>query len=163
MEPLGLKTLLQSSVDTLSGGELQRVAIAACLGRDADLYILDEPSAHLDVEQRVRVTRLIKRHAEGREAGVMVIDHDIYLVDMASERILVFEGEPGVSGTAVGPFGMREGMNRFLANLGVTFRRDQTGRPRINKPGSYLDREQKANGEYYYYTAGEDEAAGPAR
>jgi ATP-binding cassette subfamily E protein 1 len=157
VEPLGLKPLLQSPVDTLSGGELQRVAIAGCLARDADLYILDEPSAHLDVEQRVRVTRLIKRHAEGREAGVMVIDHDIYLVDMASERILVFEGEPGVSGTAVGPFGMREGMNRFLANLGVTFRRDQTGRPRINKPGSYLDREQKANGEYYYYT-GENEA-----
>ena len=144
-------------MDTLSGGELQRVAIAACLARDADLYILDEPSAHLDVEQRVRVTRLIRRHAEGREAGIMVIDHDIYLVDMASERILVFEGEPGIHGTAVGPFGMREGMNRFLGNLGITFRRDQTGRPRINKPGSYLDREQKANGEYYYYTAGEDE------
>ena len=158
LEPLALGPLLQSSVDTLSGGELQRVAIATCLARDADLYILDEPSAHLDVEQRVRVTRLIRRHAEGREAGIMVIDHDIYLVDMASERILVFEGEPGIQGTAVGPFGMREGMNRFLGNLGITFRRDQTGRPRINKPGSYLDREQKANGEYYYYMAGEDDA-----
>ncbi|NLX49686.1 MAG: ribosome biogenesis/translation initiation ATPase RLI [Methanospirillum sp.] len=157
LEPLALRPILQSPVDTLSGGELQRVAIAACLARDADLYILDEPSAHLDVEQRVRVTRLIKRHAEGREAGVMVIDHDIYLVDMASERILVFEGEPGVSGTAAGPFGMREGMNRFLRNLGVTFRRDQTGRPRINKPGSFLDREQKASGEYYYHTAGDDQ------
>jgi ATP-binding cassette subfamily E protein 1 len=158
IEPLSLRPILQSPVDTLSGGELQRVAIAACLARDADLYILDEPSAHLDVEQRVRVTRMIKRHAEGREAGVMVIDHDIYLVDMASERILVFEGEPGVRGTAAGPFGMRDGMNRFLANLGITFRRDRTGRPRINKPGSYLDREQKANGEYYYYIAGEDES-----
>lgn len=81
-----------------------------------------------------------------------MIDHDIYLVDMISERVLVFDGQPGVRGCATGPFDMREGMNRFLGNLGVTFRRDQTGRPRINKPDSYLDREQKSSGEYYYYT-----------
>jgi ATP-binding cassette subfamily E protein 1 len=155
LDPLSLEVILQSSVDSLSGGELQRVAIASCLSRDADVYILDEPSAHLDVEQRVKVTRMIKHHAEGKEAGIMVIDHDIYLIDMISERILVFEGEPGVRGTAAGPFGMREGMNRFLDALDVTFRRDQSGRPRINTPGSFLDREQKASREFYYYTADE--------
>jgi ATP-binding cassette subfamily E protein 1 len=153
--PLSLQPILQSPVDTLSGGELQRVAIAACLSRDADLYILDEPSAHLDVEQRVNVTRMIKHHADGREAGVLVIDHDIYLIDMISERILVFEGSPGLHGTAAGPFEMRVGMNRFLQELGITFRRDQSGRPRINKPGSFLDRGQQARGEYYYYRADE--------
>jgi ATP-binding cassette subfamily E protein 1 len=155
IEPLSLQQILASPVDTLSGGELQRLAIASCLSRDADLYILDEPSAHLDVEQRVKVTRMIKHHAEGKEEGILVIDHDIYLIDMISERILVFEGEPGVLGTAAGPFDMRTGMNRFLRELGVTFRRDQSGRPRINKPGSFLDREQKVLGEYYYYTAEE--------
>ena len=156
IEPLSLSALLQSPIDTLSGGELQRVAIAACLSRDADLYILDEPSAHLDVEQRVRITRMFKHHADGREAAVLVIDHDIYLIDMISERILVFDGEPGIRGEATGPFDMRQGMNRFLSRLGVTFRRDRTGRPRINKPGSYLDRDQKSGGEYYYYTEGAD-------
>jgi ATP-binding cassette subfamily E protein 1 len=155
LEALTLGPILQSPVDSLSGGELQRVAIAACLSRDADVYILDEPSAHLDVEQRVNVTRMIKHHAEGKEAGIMVIDHDIYLIDMISERILVFEGEPGIQGTAAGPFAMREGMNRFLKALNVTFRRDQSGRPRINKPDSFLDREQKGSGEFYYYTADE--------
>jgi ATP-binding cassette subfamily E protein 1 len=155
LEALALGPILASPVDSLSGGELQRVAIAGCLSRDADVYILDEPSAHLDVEQRVNVTRMIKHHAEGKEAGIMVIDHDIYLIDMISERILVFEGEPGVQGTAAGPFAMREGMNRFLHALKVTFRRDQSGRPRINKPESFLDREQKASGEFYYYTADE--------
>jgi ATP-binding cassette subfamily E protein 1 len=70
---------------------------------------------------------------------------------MISERILFFEGEPGMDGTAAGPFLMREGMNRFLKALQVTFRRDQSGRPRINKPGSFLDREQKSLGEFYYY------------
>jgi ATP-binding cassette subfamily E protein 1 len=155
VEPLGLQPVLQSGVDVLSGGELQRVAIAACLSRDADLYILDEPSAHLDVEQRVKVTRLIKHYAEGKEAGILVIDHDIYLIDMISERILVFEGEPGKECISAGPFYMRPGMNRFLTFLDITFRRDQSGRPRINKPESFLDREQKSGGEYYYYTADE--------
>ena len=143
--------LLQSEVNNLSGGELQRVAIALCLSRDADLYILDEPSAHLDVEQRLVTTKVIKRAAEDKGAGIMVIDHDMYTIDMISERLLVFEGVPGTSGLATGPFEMKDGMNKFLGLLGVTFRRDKTGRPRINKPGSYLDREQKAAGEYYYY------------
>jgi ATP-binding cassette subfamily E protein 1 len=156
IEALSLEPILQSSVDSLSGGELQRVMIAGCLSKDADLYILDEPSAHLDVEQRVKVTRMIKHHAEGKQVGIMVIDHDIYLIDMISERILVFEGEPGIAGTAAGPFKMRDGMNRFLDELDVTFRRDQSGRPRINKPGSFLDREQKSSGEFYYYTADEE-------
>jgi ATP-binding cassette subfamily E protein 1 len=156
IEPLTLGPLLQSPIDTLSGGELQRVAIAACLSRDADLYILDEPSAHLDVEQRVRITRMFRHHVDGRDAAILVIDHDIYLIDMISERILVFDGEPGIRGEATGPFSMRQGMNRFLSRLGVTFRRDQSGRPRINKPGSYLDRDQKASGEYYYYTEGSE-------
>ena len=144
---------------TLSGGELQRVAIALCLSREADLYILDEPSAHLDVEQRLVTTKVIKRAAEDKEAGVMVIDHDMYTIDMISERLLVFDGVPGQEGQARGPFEMKDGMNLFLSNLGITFRRDKTGRPRINKPGSYLDREQKSAGEYYYYDAKESELA----
>jgi len=152
IDPLSLGQILSSPIDTISGGELQRVAIAACLSRDADLYILDEPSAHLDVEQRVKITRMFKHHVDGRNAAILVIDHDIYLIDMISERILVFEGTPGVQGRATGPFDMRTGMNLFLKELGVTFRRDRSGRPRINKPGSYLDREQKAGGEFYYYT-----------
>ncbi|MDD3111003.1 MAG: ribosome biogenesis/translation initiation ATPase RLI, partial [Methanofollis liminatans] len=155
IEPLALGPILQSPVDTLSGGELQRVAIAACLSRDADLYIIDEPSAHLDVEQRMNLVRVLKHHAEGKECGVLVIDHDIYLIDMISERIVVFDGEPGVTGEAKGPFSMRDGMNLFLSGLGVTFRRDKSGRPRINKPESFLDRDQRSKGEYYY--AGADE------
>ncbi|HJJ38392.1 MAG TPA: ribosome biogenesis/translation initiation ATPase RLI [Methanocorpusculum sp.] len=159
LEPLGLMPILQSEVKNLSGGELQRVAIALCLSREADLYILDEPSAHLDVEQRLVTTKVIKRAAEDKGAGIMVIDHDMYTIDMISERLLVFDGVPGKEGTARGPFEMKDGMNLFLSSLGITFRRDKTGRPRINNPGSYLDREQKAAGEYYYYNAAESALA----
>ncbi|MDD1676427.1 MAG: ribosome biogenesis/translation initiation ATPase RLI, partial [Methanomicrobiales archaeon] len=127
VEQLALQQILQQPVNTLSGGELQRVAIALCLSREADLYILDEPSAHLDVEQRVRLPRVIRNHAQGKEVGMMVIDHDIYLIDMISDRLMVFSGSPGIHGEATGPFDMREGMNAFLAMLGITFRRDKTG------------------------------------
>mgnify|MGYP000318429641 CR=1 FL=1 len=150
-DPLTLDPLMEQQLPDLSGGERQRVAIAACLSRDADLYVLDEPSAHLDVEQRVRATRAIRRYAEHHETTAMVIDHDIYMIDLLSDRLLVFDGEPAVHGHAAPPQPMRAGMNEFLANIGVTFRRDERlGRPRINKPGSRLDREQRDAGEYYY-------------
>ena len=157
-QPLQLERVMEQNLSDLSGGERQRVAIAACLSREADLYLLDEPSAHLDVEQRVLATSAIRRYTENHGATAMVIDHDIYMVDLVSDRIQVFEGDPAVHGTATRPMGMREGMNTFLSNLGVTFRRDQrTGRPRINKPDSQKDREQKRAGEYYYAPAEHDE------
>ncbi|WP_424000621.1 ribosome biogenesis/translation initiation ATPase RLI [Haloarcula salina] len=150
-QPLQLESVMEQQLTDLSGGERQRVAIAACLSKDADLYLLDEPSAHLDVEQRVLATSAIRRYAENHDATALVIDHDIYMIDLLADRLLVFDGEPARSGHAAPPQGMREGMNEFLENLDITFRRDErTSRPRINKPGSQLDREQKNAGEYYY-------------
>ncbi|WP_370575962.1 ATP-binding cassette domain-containing protein, partial [Methanomethylovorans sp.] len=151
VKPLGLEKLYERFIPELSGGELQRVAIAACLCRDADMYLLDEPSAHLDVEQRSMVTKVIKRFAENNGKTAMVVDHDIYMIDMLSERLIVFEGEPAVYGKAHAPLSMHDGMNKFLSNLNITFRRDEdTRRPRVNKPDSRLDREQRSKGEYYY-------------
>jgi len=150
-DPLQLDRIMEQNLPDLSGGERQRVAIAATLSKDADLYLLDEPSAHLDVEQRVLATRAIRRYAENNETTVMVIDHDIYMIDLVSDRLMVFDGEPAAHGHASTPQSMRGGMNEFLANLDVTFRRDERlGRPRINKPGSQLDKQQKRDGEYYY-------------
>ncbi|WP_254543227.1 ribosome biogenesis/translation initiation ATPase RLI [Halomarina pelagica] len=156
--PLQLERIMEQNLPDLSGGERQRVAIAACLSKDADLYLLDEPSAHLDVEQRVLATRAIRRYTENHDATALVIDHDIYMIDLLADRLMVFDGEPAIRGETSPPVGMREGMNRFLGNLDITFRRDQrTSRPRINKPGSQLDREQKRAGEYYYAPERDDE------
>jgi len=150
-KPLQLERIFEQNLSDLSGGERQRVAIAACLSEDADLYLLDEPSAHLDVEQRVLATSAIRRYAETQDATALVIDHDIYMIDLLADRLLVFDGEPAERGHVGPPQGMRAGMNEFLSNLDVTFRRDErTSRPRINKPGSQLDRKQKSEGEYYY-------------
>jgi ATP-binding cassette subfamily E protein 1 len=155
--PLQLERIMEQQLTDLSGGERQRVAIAACLSREADLYLLDEPSAHLDVEQRVLATRAIRRYTENHSATAMVIDHDIYMIDLLADRLQVFDGEPAEHGRAGQPTGMRDGMNEFLANLDVTFRRDErTSRPRINKPGSQKDRQQKKAGEYYYAPQSDD-------
>jgi len=151
LHPLNIKPLWEKGLSTLSGGELQRVAIALCLAREADIYLIDEPSAYLDSNQRIETAKILRRSMENRGKSAMVVDHDVYFVDLVSDSIMVFSGEPAVYGQGNGPFAMREGMNRFLRDVDITFRRDnETNRPRINKLNSRLDREQKAKGEYYY-------------
>ncbi|HKZ99720.1 MAG TPA: ribosome biogenesis/translation initiation ATPase RLI [Thermoplasmata archaeon] len=151
LEPLKVRTMLERDVATLSGGELQRVAIALCLGRDADIYLIDEPSAYLDSNQRMETAKTIRRVMEKEGRTGLIVDHDVYFIDMVSDSLMVFSGDAGVRGVGEGPFAMREGMNRFLRTVGITFRRDaDTNRPRINKLDSRLDREQKSSGEYYY-------------
>jgi len=151
---LGVDQLLPKRVKKLSGGERQAVSIALCLGRDADLYLLDEPSAHLDANARMEAAKAIRRTMEANEKSAFVIDHDVYLIDIVSDSLLVFEGEGGVKGKATGPFNLRTGMNRFLSGVNVTFRRDHDSRrPRINKNESRKDREQRNSGDYYSYDA----------
>lgn len=150
-QPLQLKHLLDNEVKSLSGGELQRVAIAECLGRQADMYLIDEPSAYLDSSQRMTASRTIRRVVEKSGKSALVVDHDVYMVDLISDSLMVFSGEASRRGAAFGPLDMRDGMNRFLKEVDITFRRDhETNRPRINKKDSRLDREQKSRGEYYY-------------
>ncbi|MBR3410331.1 MAG: ribosome biogenesis/translation initiation ATPase RLI [Candidatus Methanomethylophilaceae archaeon] len=151
IEPLGIKFLMDKKVSRLSGGELQRVAITMCLSNEAEMYLFDEPSAYLDSNQRMVAAKTIRRMMEKTGRSAMIVDHDVYFLDMVSDSLMVFGGEPGHHGIGDGPYDMREGMNRFLSAVDITFRRDaDTHRPRINKPDSRLDREQKSNGEYYY-------------
>ena len=148
--PFSLERLLEKDVKELSGGELQRVAIALCLSRKADCYLLDEPSAYLDAEQRLILAKTIRSFSETGKS-VIVIDHDILFLDYIADRGMVFVGTPGKEGTALAPTHLRESFNRFLKGLGITFRRDpHSGRPRANKKDSQKDREQKAANEYYY-------------
>ena len=150
-EPFNLKYLLDKKIDTLSGGELQRVATANCLVQDADIYLIDEPSAYLDSEQRMVTSRTVRRVIEKSGKSALVVDHDVYFIDMISDALIVFNGEPGKHGIGRGPFSLHEGMNLFLKDVDITFRRDEeTHRPRVNKPGSYMDRKQRQEGEYYY-------------
>ena len=149
-EPLSLGPLMERNLTELSGGELQRVAVAICLARDADLYLVDEPSAYLDVESRVQLGKTLKRFARKSGKPVAVVDHDLLLIDYLSDRATVFAGNPGIQGHGSSPQVIDRAMDRFLEEAGATFRRDpNTGRPRANKNGSQKDREQRNSGNYY--------------
>lgn len=149
--PLKINPLLDRNVMELSGGELQKVAIAACLSRKADLLLLDEPSAYLDVEERLNMAKTIRRVTEAHNITAFVVEHDVVTQDFIADRLMVFTGESGSSGLANAPTTLRKGMNMFLKVMEVTFRRDSvTRRPRVNKESSRMDIFQKEIGEYYY-------------
>jgi ATP-binding cassette subfamily E protein 1 len=148
---LEIPSLEMKRIGELSGGELQRVAIVDCLLKDADIYLLDEPSAYLDVEERMVVAKTIRDFAQKTGKTFLVIDHDLLFLDSISEALIVFSGKPSISGSLNGPMNMEEGMNFFLEKVGITLRRDvETKRPRINKEESKKDRIQKSSGKYYY-------------
>jgi len=149
--PMKIKKLYNKSVRNLSGGELQKVAIATCLLQKVDLYALDEPSAFLDVEDRIAMAKLIQRFVRSYGKSAIIVDHDIQLMDLISDSLVIFHGIPGREGHATSPMSKSDGMNQFLKSLEITYRRDETSmRPRVNKSDSRLDREQKQSGHFYY-------------
>jgi len=156
IRPLSINKLLERKMNELSGGELQRVAITACLGKSAQVYLLDEPSAFLDVEERLNVARAIRHLIDSRQAYAFVVEHDIVTQDFLADRMMVFKGTPGVRGVSTNPLPLRQAMNSFLSEMEITVRRNpDTKRPRINKLDSKLDKEQKSTGEFYYITTKE--------
>jgi ATP-binding cassette subfamily E protein 1 len=151
IKPLRVDKLLDKNVASLSGGELQKTAVAVALLKEADIYALDEPSAFTDIEDRIAMAKAIQRYVKSLDKSAVIIDHDIMLVDIVSDSLIIFTGKPGIAGHASPPMPKEKGMNLFLSDVAITYRRDAvTGRPRVNKPSSRLDREQKEKGQYYY-------------
>ena len=149
--PMKIKKLYNKSVKNLSGGELQKVAVVSCLLQKVDLYALDEPAAFLDVEDRIAVAKFIQKFVRSYGKSAIVIDHDLLLMDLISDSMIIFDGISGVEGHASSPLSKTEAMNRFLRSLDITFRRDEKSlRPRVNKNASRLDKQQKDAGNFYY-------------
>jgi len=149
-KPMLIDQIADQNVQNLSGGEKQRVALVLALGKPADIYLIDEPSAFLDVEQRIVAARVIKRFILHSGKTGFIVEHDFIMATYLADRVIVYEGEPGVACTASSPTSLLAGMNKFLAQLEITFRRDPTNfRPRINKKSSVKDREQKQSGNYF--------------
>lgn len=160
LKPLNMEALENLYVKNLSGGELQRVAITVCLGQPATVYLLDEPSAGLDCEQRVMCAKVIRRWVVNHlRKTAFVVEHDFVMASTLADRCIVYSGEPGVECTANAALPVTEGFNDFLKQLDVTFRRDPVNyRPRVNKKDSSKDREQKAAGQHFIFDADEDPA-----
>lgn len=151
LDPLKIKKLYNKSIKKLSGGELQKVAVASCLLQKVDLYALDEPSAFLDVEDRIAVAKFLQKFVRSFGKSAIIIDHDLQLMDLVSDSMIIFEGKPGVAGIATSPMPKPDAMNKFLKSLDMSFRRDEKSlRPRVNKLESRLDKDQKTTGNFYY-------------
>lgn len=151
MRPLKIDDIIDQEVQNLSGGELQRVAMALCLGKPADVYLVDEPSAYLDSEQRLVAAKVIKRFILHAKKTGFVVEHDFIMATYLADRVIVFEGTPSVDCKANTPQSLLGGMNKFLQQLKITFRRDPNNfRPRINKLNSIKDCEQKLSGNYFF-------------
>ncbi|XP_028169575.1 protein Pixie isoform X2 [Ostrinia nubilalis] len=151
MKPMKIEEIMDQEVQNLSGGELQRVALVLCLGKPADVYLVDEPSAYLDSEQRLVAAKVIKRFILHAKRTGFVVEHDFIMATYLADRVIVFEGTPSSNATAHAPQSLLNGMNKFLELLGITFRRDPNNfRPRINKHASVKDIEQKRAGQYFF-------------
>lgn len=150
LKPLDIEPLLDNDVQNLSGGELQRVAITLALGKPCDIYLIDEPSAYLDSEQRINAAKVLKRWILNSRKAAFIVEHDFIMASYLADKVIVFDGTPAQETFCTAPEGLVAGMNRFLKMLEITFRRDPTNfRPRINKLDSQKDQEQKASGCYF--------------
>uniref|UniRef100_A0A6G1S451 ATP-binding cassette sub-family E member 1 n=1 Tax=Aceria tosichella TaxID=561515 RepID=A0A6G1S451_9ACAR len=151
LKPLEIERIQDQLVTELSGGELQRVALVLCLGKPADVYLIDEPSAYLDSEQRLVAAKVIKRFLLHSKKTGFIVEHDFIMATYLADRVIVFEGQPGLDAKAKSPQSLLTGMNTFLDMLNITFRRDPNNyRPRINKLNSLKDVDQKRSGNFFF-------------
>ncbi len=151
---LEINKLLNKNIKTLSGGELQKVAVVATLMNDADIFLLDEPSADLDIEDRLKMMWIISSFINTRKKCAVIVDHDILFLDSVCSKSILFKGEKGVSGLTDEITSTPSAINNFLKRVDITMRRDpDTLRPRINTKGSRLDIEQKERGEFFAESA----------
>jgi ATP-binding cassette subfamily E protein 1 len=156
VRPLQIGDITDRRLDQLSGGELQRVLLILCLGTPASIYMIDEPSANLDIEKRMTVIKVIKRFILNYKKCAFVIEHDMMMAVAFSQeytsRILTISKtvRDGQRECVVSRYmNFADGITSFLKMLDITMRISNHNRPRINKSDSQLDKEQKSTGMFY--------------
>ena len=124
------------------------------LAKPCDIFLIDEPSAYLDPEQRVLASKVMKRWILSCKRSAFIVEHDFIMATYLADKVICFEGIPAKESVCTSPESMISGMNKFLKMMEITFRRDPTNfRPRINKHGSQKDQEQKAAGNFFLMDA----------
>jgi len=114
VERLEMKDILDRDIGALSGGELQKVAIAACIAKEADFYFFDEISSYLDIYQRINVARLIQDLAKEQNKSVLVVEHDLAILDMLADTVHIAYGISGGYGVMTMPKSVRIGINQYI-------------------------------------------------
>ncbi|CUU66716.1 ABC transporter ATP-binding protein [Corynebacterium variabile] len=105
LEITGLTGRRERPASALSGGEMQRVWLAACLAQDTGVLLLDEPTNHLDLRFQTEILDLLRDLAEDRQTTVGVVLHDLdHAVRVADEVLLLHEGRVHAAGPPVEVF-----------------------------------------------------------
>lgn len=83
--------LKRKGINEISGGEAQRVFIARALAQNADILLLDEPNAHLDIENQIMIFDLLKKLNEEQKLTVLAVSHDLNLVGIYSKKVSIMQ------------------------------------------------------------------------
>jgi len=154
LSPLKINDIKNNNVNKLSGGELQRVCLAECLGNtSAQIYLIDEPSAFLDVEQRILISKMLRKYMYMHKKTAFIVEHDIMMCSYLADKMIVFQQNSSYDElvkntsyvtTVTNSLSAEKGMDLFLRQMDVSLRYDvDSGRPRINKTGSNKDKNAK--------------------
>ena len=140
------------------------MALVIALAKPCDMYLIDEPSAYLDSEQRILAARVMKRWIMNAKRAAFVVEHDFIMATYMADKVIVFSGTPGIEASCSSPEPLVSGMNRFLQLMEITFRRDPYNfRPRINKYKSVKDRLQKQAGNFFLMDEGDAQRTGAGK
>ena len=83
---MNVKVLMEKTVSKLSGGELQKLALTIALGKPADIYLIDEPSAYLDSEQRLIAAKYIKKYIRYTKKTAFIVEHDFIMATYLADK-----------------------------------------------------------------------------
>lgn len=110
---LDIDHIQDRTIDTISGGELQRFAITFACVNKAEVYLFDEPTSYLDIKQRLKAADAI-RELNDSDNYVIAVEHDLSVLDYLSDSVCVLYGVATAYGVVTLPYGVREGINVFL-------------------------------------------------
>ena len=89
LDEVELSALKERELDTLSGGELQKVGIALLLAQDPDVFLLDEPSNHLDIAFKTRLKTILKNRVAKKSASLLLATHDINYINQFCDKLIL--------------------------------------------------------------------------
>lgn len=97
-DELSISHLMQSPIQTISGGELQRVLFARALLNDPDILVLDEPAQGIDINGQAALYQLISQMRNKLQCSILMVSHDLHLVIAGTDQVICLNGHICCSG-----------------------------------------------------------------
>ncbi len=99
IEQTGLENLLEKKCDSLSDGQLQRVMICRALAQNTEIIFLDEPTAHLDIQHKIEIFKILSNLAHQLGKSILISTHEIQFGVQMSDQLWLMTRDGILSGT----------------------------------------------------------------